>query len=67
MPVQTLAVPGATPRPLLYSGSVYTMDHEVVPWRSKSADWLLKLSQDNFGLHLRKNGRGTMKVEVPNI
>ena len=32
-------------------GPVYTMDHEVVPWRSKSVDWLLNSSWDNFGLH----------------
>ena len=34
-----------------YLGAVSTMDHEDVPWRSKSLDWLLNLSRDNFGLH----------------
>ena len=32
-------------------GPVYTMDHEVGPGLCKAIDWLLKLSQDNFGLH----------------
>ena len=27
------------------------MDHEVGPRFNKAADWLLKLSWDNFGLH----------------
>ena len=43
------------------------MDHEVGPRLSKAADWLLKLSRDNFGLHHEKNGRETMEVEVPKI
>ena len=34
-----------------YTGPVYTMNHEVVLWRSKSLDWLLNSSRDNFGLH----------------
>ena len=34
-----------------YLGAVYTMDHEVGPGLCKAADWLLKLSRDNFGLH----------------
>jgi hypothetical protein len=43
---------------------VYTMDHELGPGLCKVANWLLKLSRDNFGLHQEKNGRGTMQVEV---
>ena len=43
------------------------MDHEVAPGRFKSVDWLLNSSQDNFGFHWRKNGGGTMEVEVPKI
>ena len=31
-----------------YLGPVYTMDHEVVLWRSKSVDWLLKLSHGDL-------------------
>jgi hypothetical protein len=43
------------------------MDHEVGPGLYKAVDWLLKLSQDDFGLHQEKNDRGTMEVEVPQI
>ena len=46
-------------------GPVYIMDDEVVPRRSKSIDWLLNSSHDNFGLHYWKNGRGIMEVEGP--
>jgi hypothetical protein len=52
---------------VLNPGAVYTMDHEVGPRLCKAADWLLKLFQDNFGVHQEKNGRGTMKVKVPKI
>ena len=48
-------------------GPVYTMDHEVVPGQSKNIDWLLISFRDNFGLHQRKNGRGTLEVEVPEL
>ena len=41
------------------------MDHEVGPRLCKAPDWLLKLSQDNFGLYQEENGRGTMEVKVP--
>ena len=37
------------------------MDHEVVPRQSKSVDWLLNSSRDNFGFTLKKKmakGRG---------
>ena len=43
------------------------MDNEVGPRLCKAVDWLLKLSLDNFSLHQEKNGKGTMKVEVPKI
>jgi hypothetical protein len=46
-------------------GLVYTMDQEVVLGRCKSVHWLLISSQDHFGLHQGKNGKVTMKVEVP--
>jgi hypothetical protein len=45
-------------------GAVYTMDHELGPGLCKAANWLLKLSRDNFGLHQEKMGRGTMEIEV---
>ena len=50
-----------------YLGMVYTMDNEVVKWQCKSIDWLLNSSHDHFNLHQGKNGKGTMKVEVPKI
>ena len=49
------------------SWPAYTMDHEVGLGLCKATDWLLKLFRDNFGLHQKKNGRGTMKVKVPKI
>jgi hypothetical protein len=32
------------------------MHQEVIPWRCKSDDWLLNLSQVHFGLHQGKSG-----------
>ena len=50
---------------LLDFGSVYAMDHEVVPGHcNKSVDWLLNSSRDHFGLHQGEHGRVTMEVEV---
>ena len=49
----------------LYSGVVYTTDHEVVPRPYKLCDWLLNSSWDHFGLHQGKNVKVTVEFEVP--
>ena len=41
------------------------MDHEVGLGGCNSDDWLLNSTWDHFSLHLGKNGRGIMEVEVP--
>ena len=46
-------------------GVVYTMDHEVIPWRCKIRHWLLNSSHNHFGLHQQKIVRVAMKFEVP--
>ena len=46
-------------------GAVYTMDHELAPRLSKAADWLLKLSWHNFGLHHEKMAEGPWRSRSP--
>ena len=50
-----------------HSRSVHTMNYEVRLGRCQRVNWLLNSSWEHFSLHYKKDGKGTMKVEVPKI